>query len=101
REIKFRSWDEENKEMNFWDINNIPLFDVDIVMQFTGLKDKNGTEIYEGDIIKYQNHNYEMKFYVPHFSILTADGYILNSTDFDIVGNIFENPELASYLNSN
>ncbi len=68
REIKFRFWDNENKKI----IKGVPALTIDssdgaiynvnngdyldwIVMQFTGLKDKNGKEIYESDLIKNQS----------------------------------------------
>lgn len=64
REIKFRAWNEKHKEMVYWDgffeidddyccAGDHPIYNLSEVpvMQYTGLKDKNGKEIYEGDII--------------------------------------------------
>ena len=55
REIKFRIWDKINRmwlrrfNVNLFDIGDLPNVEL---MQYTGLKDKNGKEIYEGDVVK-------------------------------------------------
>lgn len=95
--------------------------DVDeILMQFTGLKDKNGKEIYEGDIIHYQRgyvddsmsdyyqgRNYEIKFERGQFfpwneKHRTQLGFAGNNKSdlimpyYTIIGNIYENPNLLT-----
>jgi uncharacterized phage protein (TIGR01671 family) len=125
RIIKFRVWDEIGKNMYYPDgdisLNNqiagnyliikqplqenigwLENEDI-IISQFTGLLDKNGKEIYEGDIVK--NIHFEEKYEVV-YNINTAsfelwdNNFRLNAMDIwgnkNIIGNIYENPELLN-----
>ena len=104
REIKFRWWHKENKIMDWEYLKSSPYYQnpflrTDLItMQFTGLKDKNSKEIYEGDIIKTQDdYNseriIEVRFGNAEFYPLANAGRIQNKI-FEVIGNIYENPEL-------
>ena len=122
RELKFRAWIDDDVEMSysnthdtlgqffcwleeeFWD-NSYH------IMQFTGLKDKNGQEIYEGDILSFPTSNWinrevQVVWYEKqhcwalknnHGIQHTTSGgraYLIDGKHLEIIGNIYENPEL-------
>jgi len=100
REIKFRVWNDTEKlfvtigmnireSSRFWDSLNVN--DSYIIQEFTGLKDKNSKEIYEGDIIKYPNAPYKDQW----VQMLVEYPFTYkNMTDVEVIGNMFQNPEL-------
>ena len=119
RKIKFRAWHKEKKimgEVLGIDILHKEMFfsneDVDCyehtdfkdveLMQYTELKDEYGDEIYEGDIVTLHNSRYKVIFKTEGARfVLRNDEFELeitfinnNNERIEIVGNIYENPEL-------
>lgn len=125
REIKFRAWDKEHKRWTNYSIaitDDLPRFydkhtgcwktDKEgkrfILCQYTGLKDKNDREIYEGDIVRdfgsdyvpvytkgiYMAVNTEQLKYPEEHRQLSTQFNVIWRNGCEIIGNIYENPEL-------
>lgn len=102
REIKFRAWDAINKFMGktFTIFDNGELPSHPIVMQYTGLKDKNGKEIYAGDILngRILGTPFQVQWYASQFR--SGFGLPTSYKELEIIGNIYENPELVEEKNN-
>lgn len=107
-EIKYRAWDVFGKKMISWEelcddyevcwglFNNQH---IKIPMQYTGLKDKNDVDIYEGDIVKCNEILFRVLwsekdagFYLYKNTLFSLSNIF--SPDTEVIGNIYENKEL-------
>jgi len=124
REIKFRAWNKEYKlfyydaaiengevvlldydfSFNGWHGVKAVTIDDAIIEQYTGLKDRNGKEIYEGDIVVntyYDDGEMYKVLWVDDsvaFGMESLDDmelYKLPLESLEVIGNIHENPELC------
>lgn len=122
REIKFRAWDKKHKEMIldiaiFPEYNWLVMSDNDalaereqakkgqiILMQYTGLNDKNGKEIYEGDIVSVDYKEEKAVVEYEHGGFIVRSwiypggvGYLQQFSEpnsLEVIGNIYSNPDL-------
>jgi uncharacterized phage protein (TIGR01671 family) len=116
RKLKFRVWLTFSRQFKYFDIyegtnSGIP----GIIQQFTGLIDKNGKDIYEGDFINFSVNytvdssdidivtwkNQEVHYSEEHAGFFFGHKYEFQMLDkimpetIEVVGNIFENPDLS------
>lgn len=128
REIKFRAWDRLGNKMIYQESDTtelrfnypypdnkkeyFPFYQIDLIqMQYTGLKDKNGKEIYEGDILdglsvirfgEVKTYDYMGSIFGWYAKVTqklkeNPNSYakdIINTNKRKVIGNIYENPEL-------
>ena len=122
KEIKFRAWIEDIGEMVYGDEEyhfivysdgQVDYTSNDIeaanwgreqlkVMQFTGLRDKDGREVYEGDIVRISDGDDweigmdEIVYNAPCFEFKKDNGLQIDSRIVEVIGNVFENPNLLN-----
>lgn len=101
---------EENDFIGYYNKNHClfcyDLIDIKTLGQYTGIKDKNGKKIFEGDIIKLYDEYWYISFNYGTFLLTKNSGRCIGISlwplkDLEVLGNIYDNPELLKEPENN